>query len=342
MAFYTGLDKYKYLAEYLDKVWKVLDQHIKLSEVKLDPSGMQHDHATLSLLAPMEIGGEQRTVEFVDGGDAAFGAAAGGLASVAAQHGRCLICEGLKQKDWFDDAKMEGMQRRSAWRSLVCSHTDPYSRIPASAVPAELAARGAAICPACEMQLTPKAVADEKALVAAMKKTPREKHLSDHQLTHYGYLLHQPKLQLCEYSKRHLTLLHHLLNSTATTLAVTCAAGATPAIKLALNDVLRRYGFWFRCAATSALASLPLPQPLLLPLTLLAGSRRRAWPARTSDPQGPSAAACCFGRACSLRCCALGMAWRKELSLLRRLRLRQSLARRLQQQHARAWQMATT
>ena len=90
MAFYTGLDKYKYLAEYLDKVWKVLDKQIKLSEVYLDPTENQYDHATLSLLAPMEIGGEQRTVEFVDGGDAAFGAAAGGLASVAAQHGRCL------------------------------------------------------------------------------------------------------------------------------------------------------------------------------------------------------------------------------------------------------------
>ena len=99
------------------------------------------------------------------------------------------------------------------------------------------------------MELTDEAVAAEKAKVAAMLKTRRDKYITTHHQTHHQHLLHQPKLQLCDYSKRHLTLLHHLLNSTAATLAITCAAGAAPAMKIALNDVLRSRSFWFRYTA---------------------------------------------------------------------------------------------
>ena len=102
------------------------------------------------------------------------------------------------------------------------------------------------MCWACGEELTDEFEAGQRELLATLNKTALAAYLRKHRDTHRQYLLLQPKLQLCEYSQRHLTLLHHLLNSVAATLGATCAAAATPALKAAMNQELERRDFWFR------------------------------------------------------------------------------------------------
>ena len=112
VAFYTGLDKYSYLCEYLCKVWSYLDAHAELFDVRLDEHDRRYDHASVRVRVKVPIAGQLRDVDVTDGGDAAYGAAAGGISSVAAPCGGCLYCEASKKKgEWFDDEKMSVAQR---------------------------------------------------------------------------------------------------------------------------------------------------------------------------------------------------------------------------------------
>ena len=114
-------------------MWSYLDDHTELFDVRLDERDRRFDHASLRVRVQVPVAGELRCVEVTDGGDAAYGAAAGGISSVAAPSGGCLYCEVSKKKgEWFDDAAMAKAPRRTAWwRSLCASHINPYFRLPA-------------------------------------------------------------------------------------------------------------------------------------------------------------------------------------------------------------------
>ena len=86
-------------------------------------------------------------------------------------------------------------------------HQDnPYSGLPADAIPPELKARGPAMCWACGEELTDEFEAGQRELLATLNKTALAAYLRKHRDTHRQYLLLQPKLQLCEYSQRHTSL----------------------------------------------------------------------------------------------------------------------------------------
>jgi len=177
----------------------------------------------------------------LEGGDASYGGHDCKMRSVAHKDGACLYCEARK-KVWYKPNECKTAVRRNVYRALVCSHLDPFSRLP---IPQEVKAKGPPICPGCKKKVTPAFEASERARLQALSKTARTKAKKEHAESHFLYELLEHKNVYSDHKFRALTLLHNLLNALSSSLAVTLATGSTEGQRHALNKVLEDNNFWF-------------------------------------------------------------------------------------------------
>ena len=71
-------------------------------------------------------------------------------------------------------------------------------------------------------------------------------HGLTHRNTHFGQLYLQGKILYSDHHDRMLSLLHLILNSVSSTMAITLAAGASKAMRTGMNDVLQAHTCHYR------------------------------------------------------------------------------------------------
>ena len=147
----------------------------------------------------------------------------------------CLFCE-LRRCDWFDLTKCAGAKRRNLHRSYLQSHLLPPGSPPDARY----------TCPCCKQEVSAESQAQETAAYAAMSEGKRTEKERLHRNEHVGELYLLGKILYSDHKDRMLSLLHAILNSVASTLSITMAAGASKAQREKLNAVLAHFTCYYR------------------------------------------------------------------------------------------------
>ena len=173
-------------------------------------------------------------VDIVDGGDAAAANAMAAVECPPSRLGCCTYCEG-RRVHWFDKAKCENHQRRNFVRSCLLAHLLPPGWT-------------TAVCPACKEPLTAETEATGKKRHDEMTESARDDYNKEHRNLHFGLLPFTRKIFWTDHINRYPSLLHFILNSTSSTLAINVAAGASKALREELNEKLASYSCLYRFA----------------------------------------------------------------------------------------------
>eukprot|EP00965_Chrysotila_dentata_P004499 146106-Pleurochrysis_carterae.AAC.1 len=154
--------------------------------------------------------------------------------------GCCFYCILPKQK-WFDRAACEAAPRRNIFNETCAAHLNPYLLYSSESSGLPFAA-GTPSCPHCKEKLTAKFIAHETNIMEAMSISQLNEHLLRHRQTHAGKEKHAEIEILMDHLERAPSLLHHRINSCATSIAVTLSNKAPPAVKKKMNAVLESHG----------------------------------------------------------------------------------------------------
>ena len=235
-AIFLNHDHYEELKHYITKVLDSLNAGLIWTKGKgKDEWGAHIEHV---------INGEACVV--CDGGDAAAANALAGLEPPPSKHGCCTYCE-LRRKNWFDAAKTKAAPRRNFFRSCLMAHVMP----PGSPTNAKYK------CPRCPFVLTHASCA--AALLAHNNKSDGGQTKADvkHRNAHFGQHPFKRKLLHSDHKWRVPSLLHLILNTTATTMTVVLDAGSTKPQRIALNEILHKHGVLFRFKETKGKGDRP-------------------------------------------------------------------------------------
>lgn len=257
VSFYRGVDKDRYLGQYLGECFDKMNRHCKLTFTAMPDNILSWEwpdeyRVSAEILMPVAVKGTNETevVEITTGGDAAFNADMHRTQSVAVKGGACLLCLAEKGGDWFNVDACEKALRRNAWDDVTSSHTDPFEHFSALGVtiPQWVRDLGHASCRCCGEELTPEFIESEEKAVTAMSHSARVEWERLRKLAHDGKGWRRVKFLMVDHCKMHLSQLHHLLNSVGTNLAVTLAAkaGKSMPMRAQFNSVLEAGHFWFR------------------------------------------------------------------------------------------------
>lgn len=229
VAFYSGQDKYDKLQVYCKSAISQLNSGVHVELLSRD-SEIVGAHTYITL----QVGDDSVWVH--GGGDAAAASAEGGREGPAGKYGCCAYCvlrkvaDGRAASPWFDEKACAEAERRTCWSEHCRAHERPPG------CPADHNPR----CPDCSFVCTEQAVQTSRRAKAAMSASARSKHDSGRRRTHAGAEEHKPPLVWLDHKYRVPSALHLLLNGVGTNIAVSFAAGATPAVLKAINAELSK------------------------------------------------------------------------------------------------------
>lgn len=180
--------------------------------------------------------GQGLEVQVHGGGDAAAASAEGGREGPAGKYGCCAYCvlrKVSKQRaasPWFDEKACAEAQRRTCWLEHCRAHERPPG-CPDGHDPK---------CPDCDFVCSKQAVLKSRTRREDMSASALAQHDRERRRSHAGAEEHRPQLAWIDHKYRVPSALHLMLNGVGTNIAVTLAAGATPAILRAINVELSR------------------------------------------------------------------------------------------------------
>ena len=197
---------------------------------------------------------EADLVDVIGGGDAANAVEMGGYVSIVSQKGGCPHCEAGREK-WLDWDYCANKTVRTDFRDLLLKHENPdavHGRVVVPPLPGQ--PLRPYHCPAvgCDFELTDENVAASRAAYAAF--TPAKRHRmerlhangSNKKPNHGGNIPHRKGIHRLDAKFKPPSKLHHLLNASSTSIAVTFGYKREPAEKSAMNKVLDAANFGFR------------------------------------------------------------------------------------------------
>lgn len=231
VAFYSGQDKYDKLQMYCKHAIDALNAGAQVTLHKSEVDGSitgAHTFITLTI-------GED-VVQVHGGGDAAAASAEGGREGPASKMGCCAYCVLRKVADtkapspWFDELACSKAERRTCWADHCRAHERPPG------CPPDFDPK----CPSCDFVCSRKAVLASRQARSEMSVSARTQFDRARRRVHAGVDEHHPQLIWIDQKYRVPSALHLMLNGVGTNIAVTLAAGATPACLRAINEELSK------------------------------------------------------------------------------------------------------